>query len=79
MKNPVFDEALDEAELSIGQSLRSVVTHFLRNHRTAEYEKDIVELLKSFRQFRPEMSVKLHFLRSDLDYFPKNCEDLSEE
>ena len=25
------------------------------------------------------MSIKLHFLRSLLDYFPKNCGDLSEE
>ena len=24
------------------------------------------------------MLVKFHFLRSHLDYFPKNCEDLSE-
>ena len=26
-----------------------------------------------------QMSVKLHFLLSHLDYFPKNCGDLSEE
>ena len=33
----------------------------------------------SFYQLGARMSVKLHFWRSHLDYFLKNCGDLSEE
>ena len=79
MKDPMFDEPLNEDELSAWQSLKSVVTNSLGNHRTVEYEKEVEELLKSFHQLKTQMSVKLHFLRLHLDYLPKNCEDLSEE
>ena len=79
MKNLMFDETLSEAELSTWQSLKSVVTNFQTNHWSVEYEKEIEELLKSFCERRAWISLKLHFLRSHLDYFPKNCEDLSEE
>ena len=66
-----------KVELSTWQSLKSVVTNTLGNHWNAEYEKEIEELLKSFRQIGARTSVKLHFL--GLYYFPKNCRDLSEE
>ena len=73
-----FDKALNEVELSVWQLLKSVVINFLGNHRSAEYEKEIEELLKSPHptQLRARMSVKLRFLRSYLDYFPKNCGDI---
>ena len=45
----MFEEALSEAELSAWQSLKSVVTNFLENHRNTDYEKGIEELLKSLR------------------------------
>ena len=79
IKGPMFDEALNETKLSIWLSLKSEVTNILGNHWSVEYEKEIEELLKSFRQLEVQISVKLHFLRSHLDYFPKNCGDLSEE
>ena len=49
MKDPIFDEALREVELSSRQSLKSVVINFLGNNRSAEYEKEIEGLLKSFQ------------------------------
>ena len=59
MKDPIFDKAQSEAELSSLQSLKSVLTNFLGS---VEYEKEIEELLKSSRQLKAQMSVKLHFL-----------------
>ena len=73
MKNAMFDEELSKAKLLAWQSLKSVVKNFQGNHWSAEYEKEIEELiLKSFRQLKARMSVKLHFLQSYLDYFLKN-------
>ena len=69
----MFDESPSKVELFARQSLKSRVTNFQGNHQSAEYEKEIDELLKSFRQLRARMSVKLHFLQSH--YFPKNCCD----
>ena len=50
MKDPMVDEALSEDRLTAKQSLKLVVTNFLGNHRSAEYEKEIRELLKSLRE-----------------------------
>ena len=51
-KDPIFDEALSEAELSAWQSLKSVVTNFLENHWNVEYEKKIEEFLPT-QEFLP--------------------------
>ena len=74
MKVPLLDEALSEVEQSACQSLKSVVKNFRGNHWNAEYKKEIEELLKSSHQLKPQMSVKLLFLQSYLDYFLKNYE-----
>ena len=58
---------------------RSAALTEVSNYKLSECEKEIEELLKSFRQLRAWMSVKLHFLRSHLDCFLKNCGDLSEK
>ena len=79
IKDPKFDEVFSATERSAWQSLKSVITNFLGNHRNAEYEEVIEELLKSFCQLEARMSVKMHCLQSHLDYFPENCGDLSEE
>ena len=35
--------------------------------------------MENFRQIGARMSVKMHFLRSHLDYFPENWGDFNEE
>ena len=37
------------------------------------------ELIENFRKLGARMSVKMHFLRSHLDYFPENCGNFSEQ
>ena len=44
----MFDKALSKAKLSDWQSLKSVVTNFLGNHWSVEYEKKIEELLPTW-------------------------------
>ena len=78
LKDPMFHKALDKAELSARQPLKSVVTNFLVQC-SAEYKKEIEKILRIFCQLGAWMSVKLHFLWPDLDYFSKKCGDLSEE
>ena len=52
IKDSMFDQTLSKDELSAWQSLKLVVTIFLGNHQSAEYEKEIKEVLKSFHQLR---------------------------
>ena len=70
MKDPMLDEALSEAKLFAWQSLKSVVTNFLGNYRSIEYEKEIEDLLKSFRQLGAPMSVIVEKLnKSSFGYY----------
>ena len=78
MKDSTFDDALSAVELSAWPSLKSVITNFLRNHWSAEYEKEVDDLLRNFQKLGACISVKFHFLRSHLDYFPHNCEEQGE-
>ena len=77
IKNTSFDNALNPAELSVWLSLKSVIVNFLGNHRSSQYWKEVDELMENFRQIGAPLSVRMHFLRSHLDYFPENCGDFS--
>ena len=72
MKDTMFDGALNAVEIAAWQSLKSVITNFLGNRRSPQYEREVDVLLKSFQSLKARMSVKLHFIRSHLDYFPEN-------
>ena len=60
-KDPIIDKILSEAVLFAWQSRKSVVTNFLGNLWSAEYEKEIEEPLKSFRQLGARMSANCPF------------------
>ena len=50
-----------------------------RYHRNSQYQKEFDELMENFCQIGVSMSVKMHCLRSYLDYFLENCGDFNEE
>ena len=79
IKDTSFDDARNPAELSAWLPLKSVIANFLCNHRGSQYRKVVDELMENFRQIGARMSVKMHFLRSHLDYFPENWGEFSEE
>ena len=66
-------------KLSAWISFNSVIANFLGYHRNSQYQKEVDELMENFFQIGASMSVKMHFLRSYLDYFLENCGDFSEE
>ena len=75
----IKDDVLNPAELSAWISLNSVIVNFLGCHRNSQYQKVVDELMENFCQIGANMSVKIHFLRSYLDYFLENCGDFNEE
>ena len=79
MKDPKFDESMESNVRNAWHSFKSIVTNFLGNHRSPEYECVVEGLLQSFQALGARMSIKMHFLSSHLDYFPENCGDVSEE
>ena len=76
-KDTSFDDPLNPAELYAWLSLKYVIVNFLR--RSSQYRKVVDELMENFHQIGEYMPVKMHFLRSHLDYFSENFGDCSEE
>jgi hypothetical protein len=56
-----------------------VVTGFLGNRRANNYKGLVKELLSSYHKLGCNMSVKIHFMSSHLDFFPENCGSVSDE
>ena len=79
LKDPNFDESMQDIERKAWHSFKSIVLNFLGNHRSQEYERVVNELLNNYQALGARMSIKMHFLSSHLDYFPENCGDFSEE
>lgn len=77
--DPHFTDVMVNKERRAWLSFRSVVTNFLGNRRSTDYEHVVDELLQNFQALGANMSIKMHFLSSHLDYFPDNCGDYSEE
>ncbi|KAF2350265.1 hypothetical protein FHG87_018979 [Trinorchestia longiramus] len=74
-----FDDALNPAYFFVWLFFESVIANFLGNHKCAQYQKVVDELMENFRQLGARMSGKMHFLRSHMGYFLENCGDFSEE
>ena len=53
--------------------------NFLGNIKSPDYKDIVQNLLRVFQKLGCNMSVKVHFLHSHLDYFPENLGAVSEE
>ena len=49
------------------------------NTKTEDYEKIVSDLLQNYHKMGVNMSLKIHFLHSYLDFFPKNLGSVSDE
>ena len=56
-----------------------VVNNFLGNTKSPKYKEIVKTLLDNFHKLSCNMSVKVHFPHSQLEYFPDNLGALSEE
>ena len=56
-----------------------VVKDLLENKRADNCKKLMAELLSSFQNLGCYMSIKVHYLKSHLDSFPKNLGSVSDE
>jgi hypothetical protein len=55
------------------------VKNFLRNKKAENYEDRTSELTESYRALGYNMSLKMHFLDSHLDFFSQNLGNVSDE
>ena len=66
-------------ELQAWKAFSDVVKNFLGNMKFQNFSELVENLLQAFHNLLCNMSVKVHFLYSYLDYFPENLGAFSEE
>jgi len=74
-----FEDLLSQIEKSAWKSFKSVVKNFLGNLKAPNYREIVGELLQSYQDMGCNMSLKIHFLDSHLDFFPDNLGAVSDE
>ena len=69
MKDDTFQATLKSKELAAWRSFKAVTDNFLGNKRVDNYQEIVHQLLESFRELSCRMSLKIHFLHQNLDFF----------
>lgn len=79
MNDIQFEDSLNDCEVAAWKSFKNVVNNFLGNNKADNYKELITELLKNYKALGCNMSLKIHFLDSHLDFFPTNLGAVSDE
>ncbi|UYV73269.1 hypothetical protein LAZ67_10002412 [Cordylochernes scorpioides] len=74
-----FQNSLNEVEAAAWNSFRNVCTNFLGSVKFENYRDIVNDLLLSYKALGCNMSLKIHFLHSHLDFFPDNLGAVSDE
>ena len=79
IKDEYFDKFLQGDEKLAWGSFKFVLKVFLGNRRVKNYKELENNSLQSYQKLGCNMSLKIHFLHSHLDFFPENCGAVSDE
>jgi len=79
MQDKQFDEDLNETERNAWLSFKRICKDFLGNHRAAKYQDVVQDLLTSYKTIGCNVSLKIHFLESHLDFSLENFGEVSGE
>ena len=79
MKDKQFGEDLNETERNTWLSFKKICEDFLGNHKAANYQGVVQGLLTSYKAVGCNMSLKIQFLESHLDFFRENLGEVSDE
>lgn len=78
-QDSTFFEYLNSKEKRAWQAFQNVCENFLGNKKSVDYVTHVEELLSAYRAMGCNMSLKVHFLHSHLDFFPENLGAVSDE
>jgi len=79
MQDKEFDEDLNEVEWNARLSFKGICKDFLGNYKEANCQGVLQDLLASYKAMGCNMSLKIHFLQSHLDFSPENLGEVSDE
>ena len=79
VKDKIFEVKIEANEKQACKAFKLAVTSFLGTKKNPDYKCIIEDILEKFKVVVCKMSLKVHFLHSYLDYFPKHLGAVSEE
>ena len=79
IKDSQFARHMTEHESAAYTAFVLIIKNFLGNYKANNYLELVSNMSSSFKDLGCNMSIKVHYLHSHLDHFPKNLGDLSEE
>ena len=71
MQDKQFHEDLNETERNAWMPFKRICKDCLGNHKPANYQDVVQDLLTSYKAMGCNMSLKIHFLESHLHFFPR--------
>ena len=74
-----LEKQMFDLERNAWQAFRMIVEGFVGNHQRDDCAMVVSNLIESYEKLGCRMSLKLHFLHSDLDFFRDNLGNVSEE
>lgn len=74
-----FKQHLTHNQKAAWESFEAVIDGFLGNHRSDNYRELVAKMLVDFERIGSHLPLKMHFLKSHLDYFPDNLGAFSDE
>ncbi|KAJ4436765.1 hypothetical protein ANN_16897 [Periplaneta americana] len=79
VKDPAFDQVSEGKEKEVWEAFKGVIHGFLGNKRDDNYTQLVTVLLQKYHQLGCNMSLKIHFLHSHLEFFPPSCGAFSDQ
>ena len=79
MEDKEFIEDLNDSERNIWLSLRGFARTSQEITKAANYREVVQDLLPSYKAMGCNMNLKIHFLESQLEFFPKNLGKVSDD
>jgi len=74
MQDKQFDEDLNVTERNAWLSFKRIYKDFLGNHKAANHQDTVQDLLTLYKAMGCNMSLKIHFLESHLDFFSRKSQ-----
>ena len=79
IRDPEFENSMNKVELEAWKAFVLVVKNFLGNNKARNYAELVNNMLTIFRNLGCNISVKIHYLFSYMDWFPENLGSISDE
>ena len=79
IRDPEFENSMNEVKLEAWKAFVLVAKNFLGNNKARKYADLVKNMLTSLRNLGCNMSIKMHYLFSHMDWFPENLGSMSDE